>query len=196
MKDIAAGQPDGAAVPVIRSVTQGTVLPAASLGELRDWCRISAGQDNVLLAQCLMSATVMAESDLRAALVARRIVEVQPVSSQWQALAIQPVLQVLAVQGLPAEGADFTLAPDSYAFDIDRQGDGRLRVMRPGAAGRVRVIYQAGMAEEAGSLPAALWQGVLMLAAHLYRLREGEDCTILPQAVALLWQPWRRLRLA
>jgi uncharacterized phiE125 gp8 family phage protein len=70
-------------------------------------------------------------------------------------------------------------------------------VLRPGIAGRVAVRFTAGLAPDWAALPEALRHGVLRLAAHQYRQREGDQQSALPPAaVAALWRPWRRLRLA
>ena len=91
-----------------------------------------------------------------------------------------------------ADGAAFALAADAYAIDIDAGGQGWLRVLAPGAAGRARVTYQAGLAADWAGVPAPLAQGVVLLAAHLFSGAAGEP----PAAVTALWRPWRRLRLA
>ena len=71
---------------------------------------------------------------------------------------------ITAVEGLPAEGAAFTLPAESYAIDIDAEGNGWVRVTTPGAAGRVRVTYLAGLADDWDRLPEPLRQGVVRLA--------------------------------
>jgi uncharacterized phiE125 gp8 family phage protein len=75
--------------------------------------------------------------------------------------------------------------------DIDASGDGWVR----SAAGvqRLAVSLSAGLAADWGSLPAAIRQGVTMLAAHLYDHRDGAGTP--PAAVTALWRPYRRMRL-
>jgi uncharacterized phiE125 gp8 family phage protein len=94
---------------------------------------------------------------------------------------------------LPAEGAAFALPADSYAIDIDANGDGWVRVTAAGAAGRVRMTFAAGAAAGWGDLPPPIAQGVVLLAAHCLEARiEGAAP---PAVVAALWRPWRRMRL-
>jgi len=55
----------------------------------------------------------------------------------------------------------------------------------------------AGLAPDWDALPDGLRHGVMRLAAHQHRQREGDGAAPLPPAaVAALWRPWRRLRLA
>ena len=92
-------------------------------------------------------------------------------------------------------GWNFPLPVASYAIDIDPSGNGWVRVSQPGAAGRMRVTYAAGMAADAAQVPDVLRQGIIMLAAHLHRERDRDVPLDPPAAVAALWRPWRRMRI-
>jgi uncharacterized phiE125 gp8 family phage protein len=84
-----------------------------------------------------------------------------------------------------------------YAIELDADGGALVRVLRQGAAGRVAVRFTAGLAAEWAGLPDGLRHGVLRLAAHHYREREsGSARAMPPAAVAALWRPWRRVRVA
>ena len=90
------------------------------------------------------------------------------------------------------------LEATAFAIDIDRGGDGWVRLTAPGELRRIRVGYEAGVAGAWADLPAALRHGILRLAAHLYTHRAGEGgrgTDEPPAAVAALWRPFRRLRL-
>ena len=53
------------------------------------------------------------------------------------------------------------------------------------------------LAEDWAEVPQAIRHGAIRLAAHLYRQRDSESGgTTPPAAVAALWRPWRKLRLA
>ncbi len=106
-------------------------------------------------------------------------------------------LTITGIEGIPAEGARFALPVANYAIELDADGGGRVLVSNPGAAGRVAVRFTAGLAADWTSLPEALRHGVLRLAAFQYRSREDDGAASMPPAaVAALWRPWRRLRLA
>lgn len=181
---------------MLRSLTQSPLLPAAEVADVRDWLRLAADAENALLARCILAATQTAEQHLGLALVGRAVAEVLPITGLWQTLSVQPFLSVTAVEGLPAEGGAFALTDGSYSLDDGGLGDAQIRVTAPGAAGRVRVTYRAGMAADVVGLPDPVRQGVIMLAAHLYESRDAETKPPVPVSIPALWQPWRRMRLA
>ena len=46
-------------------------------------------------------------------------------------------------------------------------------------------------------LPESLRHGVVRLAAHHFRQRESDSTLLMPPAaIAALWRPWRRMRVA
>ena len=111
----------------------------------------------------------------------------------WQRLPFAPVTSIDGVTGLPADGGAFALPVGAYAVDIDGDGIGWVRVVAPGAAGRVRVAYTAGTGEGWAAIPPPVQQGVVLLAAHLFEHRDGD--ALPPAAVAALWRPYRQVRL-
>ena len=101
------------------------------------------------------------------------------------------------VEGIPATGARFALAAADYAVDLDADGGASFRLVQAGAAERVAVRFTAGLAAAWTDLPESLRHGVLRLAAHHYRQRESDTPQAMPPAaVAALWRPWRRVRVA
>lgn len=177
-------------------IDDGLVPLAAALAEARSYLRLEGGSDDAVLAATLRSATALCEQFTGVALVSRAVTEILPVRSDWQRLGRTPVQAITSVQGIPAEGSLFPLPVASYAFDIDASGDGWIRVMQPGAAGRVQIGYHAGLAAEPGRVPEPLRHGIIQLAGHLLRERDRERGAEPPASVAALWRPWRRMRLA
>ena len=174
---------------------EAPVAPAVPLSALKDYLRIGLTDEDELLTALLASATDLAERFTGQILVERAVDEVMPVNGDWQRLSVRPVRALTSVQGIPAEGAEFSLSVDAYMIDIDRNGDGWVRIQRQGAAGRVRVRYTAGLAGAAQDVPDAIAHGIVRLAGDLYVRRDGIDAQP-PAAVAALWRPWRRMRLA
>jgi uncharacterized phiE125 gp8 family phage protein len=117
------------------------------------------------------------------------------VTGEWQRLSIRPVRAVTGVTGIPADGPEFTLPVDAYGIDIDRNGDGWVRVGRQGSAGRVRVAYRAGIAADGTGVPDAIRHGIIRLAGEYHASRDGMEARP-PAAVSALWRPWRRMRLS
>lgn len=177
-------------------ITPYTLTPAA-LSELKDWLGVSITADDAALTALLRAALELCESFTGIMPLIQTCEEVLPITSGWQELTTRPVQAITLVQGIPAEGARFALPVEAYALDLTADGAGRVRVINQGAAGRIAVRFSTGLAADWAGLPEALRHGVLRLAAHQFRSREGDGAAPLPPAaVAALWRPWRRLRLA
>lgn len=167
---------------------------AAVVGEVRAFLRLGESAEQALLERAAASAVQVAEAFTGTLLVARTVEDVLPVaSSAWQLLEAMPVSVIAGVTGLPVSGAPFVLAAEAYGVDVDAEGRGWVRVIAPGSASRVAVSYSAGLAADWDGVPAALAQGVVALAAHLFVDREAGASP--PAAVAALWRPYRRMRL-
>jgi uncharacterized phiE125 gp8 family phage protein len=154
--------------------------------EAKAYLRLETAQEDALVDGLVASATGLAEAYLGTALVRRAVEEVLPADGRWRRLGEAPVQAITGVTG--ADGS--ALAAGAFAVDIDGAGEGWVRASGPG---RVRVRYTAGRAETAAGVPAAIAQGVIRLAAHLYTHRD--DGAAPPAAVTALWRPYRRLRL-
>ena len=177
-------------------VTPASLAPSA-LAELKEWLGITIAGDDAALGALLRSGLEMCEDFTSIMPLVQTCEELLPASTEWQQLATRPVQAITALQGVPAEGARLTLPAATDAIELDADGGGRVRVMNPGAAGRIAVRFTAGLASDWTSLPDALRHGVLRFAAYQYRTREDDGASgSPPAAVAALWRPWRRLKLA
>jgi uncharacterized phiE125 gp8 family phage protein len=168
---------------------------AAPLDDLKAYLRISLNDEDAALTDLIHSASEMAERFLGQLISARSVEEVLGARRGWQALAIRPVRSIIAVMGIPAEGAEFALPVGNYGLDIDPVGTGLVRVSNPGSAGRIRVTYMAGLASDGGEVPDAIQHGIVRLAGELHARREGLEAEM-PASVAALLRPWRRMHLA
>jgi len=163
---------------------------AAALAEVKAMLRLASGDEDVLIASLTDAALGLAEQFIGQVLIAREMRDVLPVSRAWQRLAYAPVCSIGAVAAV--EGV--ALASEAYAIDIDAAGDGWVRVIDAGGASRVAVTCVAGLADGWGAIPAAVRQGAVLLAAHLFTERDGASAV--PVAVTALWRPFRRVALA
>ena len=167
-----------------------------SLAEAKAWMRLTLSDDDALIAALIRTACDLCEAFIGQLLIAREVIEVQPIrTGEWQRLAHGPVASITSIEGLPAEGAPFAFPVADYAIDIDALGDGFVRVTQPGAAGRLRVTYQAGLGGDANAVPETVRQGLLRLVAHLYAARDDARDAAPPPAVTALWHPFRKVRL-
>jgi uncharacterized phiE125 gp8 family phage protein len=165
----------------------------AALTEVKAWLRIELSTDDGSLASLIRAAFAHTEDFCGQVLLVRNGVETLPMRGEWTRMSATPVRAITQVSGLPAEGSSFLLSTGSYAIDIDANGDGWIRVTQPGSAGRIAVQMTAGLANDWASLPEAIRQGVVRLAAHMFAER---DSGVPPAIVTALWQPWRRMRLS
>lgn len=181
-------------------MTRAIIVPPPpapeALGELKQWLALTGTREDASLERLIGTALELCESFTGQFPLEATCEEVLGATPAWQPLATCPVHAIVAVDGIPAEGARFALASDGYAVDLDPDGTARVRVSNPGAAGRIAVRFVAGLAPTWSALPEALRHGVIRLAAHQHRAREtGASDPVPPAAVTALWRPWRRMRL-
>ena len=180
-----------------RAIITPAVLAGAALAELKAWLAITTPGDDAALSALLRTTLDTCEAFTGAMPLAQLCEEVLPASTCWQRLATRPVQAVTWVEGIPEAGARFAIPVADYAVDLEADGAAAFRLLRTGAADRVAVRFTAGLAAGWAELPESLRHGALRLAAHQYRERESERVSpVPPAAVAALWRPWRRLRVA
>ncbi|PLK27412.1 phage head-tail connector protein [Novosphingobium sp. TH158] len=177
-------------------VAQSTLAPQA-LAELKEWLGITTAQEDATLAALILAALESCEGFTGTLPIECECEELLPVSSQWMRIESRPVHAITAVEAIPADGPRVTLETGAYAIEFAADGAGLVRIVDPGLATRVAVRFTAGLAPDWTALPDGLRHSVVRLAAYHYRQREGDAGQAHPPAaVAALWRPWRRLRLA
>jgi uncharacterized phiE125 gp8 family phage protein len=179
-----------------RAIVVPAVLAGAALDELKQWLAISSPREDTMLTALLRAGLELCEAFIGLMPLEAGCEELLPAVTGWQRLRTLPVHAITGVEGIPAEGARFMLAPNDYALELDADGGARVRLDRQGAAGRIAVRFTAGMAGEWTGLPDAIRQGVLRLAVQQYSERDESSARSIPAAVAASWRPWRRVRLA
>lgn len=174
-----------------RTIITPAVLPSAALAELKQWLGITVAADDVSLGNLLATALDTCESFTGRMPLVQTCREALVAQGGWQMLATRPVVSVLAVER--ADGV--ALDADAYALELETDGSARVRLFAS-APERVLVRFTAGLAPSWDDLPEALRHGVVRLAAHQHRERDGPGAAPLPPAsVVALWRPWRRVRL-
>lgn len=159
------------------------------------YARVAQTGEDALIQDLAATSLLLCEAFCGRIGLTRVATEILPCSAEWRRLGASPVRAIVSAEGLPADGAAFILPIESYAIDIDADGVGWVRVTVPGAAGRVRVSYEAGLAGDWAELPEPLRQGAVRLATHLFTHRDDPREGAPPAAVAALWRPWRRVWL-
>lgn len=180
-----------------RAIIVPPVLAAAALAELKEWLAITTTRDDDTLTALLCAALDTCEAFTGLMPLEAGCEELLPRAYDWQRIATAPVCAISNVEQVAADGSRSAVPVDGYLIDITADGCGRVRLTRAISGSRVAVRFDAGLVAEWASLPEGLRHGIIRLAAHQYRDRDsGEADQAPPRAVAALWQPWRRMRLA
>ena len=165
--------------------------PIVSLAEIKAYLRIDGDEEDALLAAMLRTASGLCEAFTGQVLLTEARSATIAIDGEWHRLPPTPVRRVNAAWWIGDDGAETPVAFDSQ---IDWAGDAWVRIA--GDPGRARVSVTSGIADDWNGLAEALRQGIVRLAAHLYAHRDAADDAGPPAAVAALWRPWRRMRLA
>lgn len=179
-----------------RVIVAPAPVPLAALEELKSWLAITTSGDDAALTGALEAALAMCEAFTGQLPLVTTLEERLRPSGAWQALATRPVQAIGPVESLALDGARSAMASEAYAIDIDADAVGRVRFAASGGRDLALVTFDAGLASDWASLPDGLRHGLVRLAAALYRAREDEAPQAPPAAVAALWRPYRRLRVA
>ncbi|MCJ2184226.1 phage head-tail connector protein [Novosphingobium sp. 1949] len=180
-----------------RVILTPATLPSSALAELKQWLGITTEQDDDALLALLATALDTCEAFTGTLPLALPCEERLNAGRDWTALASRPVQAITALEWLAPDGARSTVSSEAYAAELDADGTGRIRLEGVPQTNRVVVTFTAGLAADWDALPASLRHGLIRLAAHQYREREnGSNAQQPPAAIAALWRPWRRMRLA
>lgn len=182
-----------------RAIVAPPSLAPAALSDLKAWLGITTGRDDAELTALLLTALDLCEGFTGAMPLQAGCEEVLVASADWQTLSTRPVQAMTGVAKIAPTGLRTSLAAGDYEFDVGADGSGRIRLKVPLSETRVAVTFTAGLAASWSALPDPLRHGIMRLAAHEHRLRDGERTAqrvAPPAAVAALWRPWRTMRLA
>lgn len=154
-------------------------------------------RDDAELTALFKSALDLCEGFIGAMPLSSGCEELLAASGEWQSLATRPIQAITGVSALAVNGTRSTLASGDYEIDIFADGTGLVRLRRTIDQTRIAVRFTAGLADDWATLPEALRHGVMRLAAFQHRNRDSaKELPGPPAAVAALWRPWRRMRLA
>jgi uncharacterized phiE125 gp8 family phage protein len=180
-----------------RAILTPVVPTASALADLKTWLGIAVTGDDAELTDLLRACSETCEAFTGVLPVSASCEDVLAACAGWQSLSAFPVQAITAVAALDPTGARTPLAASACQLDISPDGAGSVRLVSPGVSGRIVVTYTAGLALDWDALPEGLHHGIMRLAAHHYRERDGTGAGPVPPAsVAAFWRPWRRVRLA
>ena len=156
-----------------------------------------------VLAGFLRAAIAAIEARTGKALITRQFALTLPEwkDTQAQALPVGPVQGIVSVTVVSRDGPETMIEPQRYWLVRDMQ----VPLLKPSGAmlpyippqGSVEIVFEAGLGQSWGAVPADLQQAVLMLAAHYYEYRHetrlGDGC--MPFGVSSLIERYRPLRI-
>jgi uncharacterized phiE125 gp8 family phage protein len=175
--------------------TNGDAPDLAALDELKVFLRIEHDLEDGLLAALIRSAAATVEGWVGKHLVRREVEERAVPRDGFLRLTATPVVSLVEVGREEVDGTTTVLAAAATVLEIDRHGDGLVRVSA-GDGRPHRVRYLAGAASDWNGVPEPLRLAVLRGAAHLYTYRDSSDDPGMPAAVRQLVAPWRSLRIS
>lgn len=180
----------------------GPAIEPVPIEDIRDWLKIDATEEDATLATLVATARTALERHVRRAFVSQtwRFIYASTAPDGTMRLPLAPLLSVVELRVYDASGA-ITSAP-SGAIELDRDAerpaarltDADLR----GRAARIEIDATMGYGAAAADVPAPLRQAIRMLVAAWHGRRGdagAEDAGKLPDAVAALVAPYRRVRL-
>jgi len=196
-----------------------------SLTEIKAQLRIASSDSthNTILGVCQSAATEIAKNYLQRSLINRTLIlfldnipyadDVLPDTEgittgpyltyrkREVRLPFSPLGSVSHVKTYDDDDTASTLATSKYY--VDTAGDMGRVVLRTGetwpdmlrVANALEIKYVAGYGGAASSVPDAIRQGALVMAAHLFEnpdlVVKGEGVAIVPSLVAACWNPYR-----
>lgn len=176
----------------------GPASEPVSLAEVKAYLRIEQDTEDALLAGMIRTARGLCEAFTGLVLIATRFVQTEvETPAATIRLARTPFRALVSVSVRTAAGVLQPLVGGSYTLTEQNDGGACLRVTAPvGQGERIEIDYWAGLAADWNGVPTDLRQGIMRLVSHLYAHRDDPEESGPPVAVAALWRPYRRMRLA
>ncbi len=179
-----------------RIIVQPPVPGSPALAELKHWLGITRPDDDVALTGLLETSLSLCEAFTGKTPLRQVVEEVIPLTAIWHELVSRPVRGVETAALIAPDGSRTVLNEADYALELGAAGDACARVLQPLTGRGVALRLEVGIADDWAGLPAPLRQGMIRLAAHHYRDRDGKASAVPPPSVTALWRPWRSVRLA
>jgi uncharacterized phiE125 gp8 family phage protein len=190
--------------------TSGPIAEPVTLAEAKAHLRVSGSSEDMLIAALITAARVHLELSLGRAMIAQGW---SWFLDQWPdepvlELPLAPVQSIAAVRVQAADGI-VALAPSAYLLDghgepprlatRERASWARLAPAPALGVNGIEIDLVAGYGPSAADVPRPLRQAILLMLAHWFQNREpievGAEGQVLPEMVAELVGPYRRVRL-
>lgn len=174
------------------------VVTGQALTDLKAWMAISRSNEDALLTNLLQASLQTCEKMVGETPLAKTVEELFNAKSGWQSLSSLPVRSLQQVETVASNGDRMLIPTGDINFEIGPDGSARFQFLGPISAQRISVQIQVGIATEWANMPPGLKQGVIRLASFYFRERDQNNTRALPipESIATLWKPWRKLRVS
>ena len=177
-----------------RTIVQAPVPGEPALAELKHWLGISRPNDDETLVQLIHASLSLCEAFTGKAPLHQSVEETIPLTSTWHELVSRPVREITGAALIAADGAREEISIPAEALEWRLAASGCVRLLHPLEGQGLVLQLVVGIAPDWSGLPAPLRQGIIRLAAHNFRDREGSAGVVPPASVTALWRPWREVR--
>ena len=177
-----------------RTIVQPPMPGDAALAELKHWLGISRPNEDETLNQLLEASLTICEAFTGKAPLRQTVEEIIPLAGGWQELTSRPVRALTGAALVAMDGTREIIAAPSDALEWRIGGSACVQPRRPLDGQGLALQLEVGIAEDWSALPAPLRHGIIRLAAHHFRDRDGKSSAVPPASVTALWRPWREVR--
>lgn len=178
-----------------RTIVQPPVLDGAALAELKHWLGISRPNEDAILAGLLDASLTICEAFTGKTPLRQTVEEIVPLTGEWHELVSRPVHELTGATLIGADGSRQAIGALADTLEWRIAGNACVRLLRPLEGRGLALQLVVGIAADWTGLPAPLRHGIIRLAAHHFRDREGKPPAVPPASVTALWRPWRDVRL-
>lgn len=179
-----------------RTIVQPPVAGAPALAELKHWLGINRDNEDEALMSMLDTSLTICEAFTGKAPLRQTVEEIIPLSCSWRELASRPVIDIAGASQIAVDGTRQAITPLAEVIEWRIAGSACVRLRQPLEGRGLALQLVVGIAGEWDSVPPPLRHGIIRLAAHHFRDREGKSAAVPPASVTALWRPWREVRLA
>lgn len=177
-----------------RTIVQPPMPGEPALAELKHWLGISRPNDDETLGQLIDTSLTICEAFTGKAPLRQTVEETIALGGSWHELSSRPVHDITGAALIAADGTRTAIAAPSEALEWRIGGLACVRPRRPLDGEQLALTLVVGIAADWAGLPAPLRQGIVRLAAHHFRDRDGKASAVPPASVTALWRPWREVR--
>lgn len=183
-----------------RTIVEPADVSGTALADLKSWLGITRPTEDDLLVDLLHASLATCEAFIGQVPLWQLLEERLPVTPGRYPLTTRPIAtSIVTVELVAADGSRTSVAMEDYELELESSGSAYFRLDRALEGQGVAVRIRAGLAGNWDDMPPGLKQGIIRLAAYLYRDRDrpadARPDAAPPASVTALWRPWRTTRL-